>query len=289
MKLNRTLVMCLTIALAAAVAIGGTTAYLTSTSGQHNIMTLGNVGIVQNEQQRGVDEEGNPTLDNFVQHQKLLPAYHDDEPEKDGCVTVNGVEYPIVHETVDGEVDKIVTVSNIGSEPAYVRTLFAFEDTNGMFSKLHVVWHREAAFPTQTTLEGTTEYIRFTHEGTTYIVGVYVYEAPLDEGGITAPSMLQIYWDKSVTKEELAQAGSEYDILVLSQAVQARMGDLSAAAALDEAFGVVTPGNAEQIKQWFLDADLLVITPGGASVPADPTASTDPNAGSGEGGSIADE
>lgn len=269
MKLNRTLVMCLTIALAAALAIGGTTAYLTSTSGQRNIMTLGNVGIVQNEQQRGVDAEGNPTLDDFEQGQKLLPAYHDDQPEMDGSVNVNGVDYPIVDESVDGEVDKIVTVSNTGSESAYVRTLFAFEDTNGMFSKLHVVWHRQADFPTQTTAEGTTEYIRFTHEGTTYIVGVYVYEAPLAKDGITEPSMLQIYWDKSVTKEELAQVGSEYDILVLSQAVQAQMGELNAAEALDEAFGAVTPGNADQIKQWFLAAGLLVTTETPTDAPAD--------------------
>lgn len=259
MKLNRTLVMCLTIALAAALAIGGSMAYLTSSDGDINTMTIGNVEIDQIEQQRGA----NDTLVDFVDG-KMIPAYYEDVVT-DGKITIGGVEYDIIDGSMEGEKDKIVTVSNTGSEAAYVRTLFAFENTDNLFDQLGCIWAngKEPLFPTTTDENtGVQSFVTFTApDGAEFIVAVYVYDAAVAAGTTSAPSLLQVYWEKETTGDQLAKAGEGYDILVLSQAVQAQMGNLNSAEALNTAFGVVSPANSELVYQWFADANLLPAAP----------------------------
>ncbi len=70
MKLNRTLVLCLSIVLAASMALGGTLAFLTDTEQAVNEFTVGDVDIELIEMQR--DEEGN--LSEFEQGQQLMPG-----------------------------------------------------------------------------------------------------------------------------------------------------------------------------------------------------------------------
>ena len=52
----------------------------------------------------------------------------------------------------------------------------------------------------------------------------------------------------NTTKEDIANFGGEYSVLVLSQAVQAADMGTDAGAALDLAFGVV---NEENVAGWF--------------------------------------
>ena len=68
-KMKKVLLMCTAYVLVAALAIGGTLAYLTSTDEDVNVMTMGNVKIEQIEQQ--YDENGN--LVDFVQDKPLYP------------------------------------------------------------------------------------------------------------------------------------------------------------------------------------------------------------------------
>ena len=265
MKLNRTLVMCLTIALAATIAIGGSMAYLTSTDGQRNVMTVGNVEIVQNEYQR--DENGELT-DFQDGENKMLPAYYPGEatviPGYDGSVHVNGKDYPIWDEAVDGVVDKIVTVENTGSEELFVRTIVAFEHTDpnndGDFSdgiawKVHFLGNYgedkpwDAEFYTGTMLDNLLvggkywSLVTFTHKDA---VPAGTEENP----SITEPSLMQVFFEKDVDGDDLAAVNGEYEIIVLSQAVQSQMGGLTAEQALDEAFCDMSDANAAQIAQW---------------------------------------
>jgi len=274
MKLNRTLVMCLTIALCASIAIGGSMAYLTSTDGQRNVMTVGNVDIEQIEQQRAAandnDEDGDGLVDFKDGGNKMLPAYYpgDNVPGYDGKVTVNGEEYSIWDKNIDGEVDKIVTVKNTGSEELFVRTIVAFEHTNpnndddfsdGIAWKVH--WLGNASTDPESEHPWTVEYYNGQMLDNLLIGGKYwslvtfTHKAAVPAGteenpSITEPNLMQVFFDKDVDGDDLAAVNGEYEILVLSQAVQAQMGGLSAELALDEAFCDMSDDNAAQIAQW---------------------------------------
>ncbi len=252
-KPNRTLSLCFAIALSAALAIGGSTAYLTSTDSDYNTMTVGTVRIDQIEQQRGVDADGNPTLESFAQDKDLRPAYYDDVPTPDGSLTLNGEDYPIYDNSVAGEVDKIVTVKNEGLEEAYVRTIIAFEHTDpngdgdftdGIAEKLHILangtdWNMVE--------DPALDHIKIGDNH--WQIYTFIYGQALPKGMETAPSLMQVYLDKSVTVEELEAVKGKYEIVALSQAVQTQMGTLAISDALDEAFGPVDEAN---VQAWFL-------------------------------------
>ena len=59
MKLKNILLSGLSLVLVAALAIGGTVAYLQDDDSDVNVMTLGNVKIEQHEYERKVDADGN--------------------------------------------------------------------------------------------------------------------------------------------------------------------------------------------------------------------------------------
>ena len=79
-KLKKVLLMCTAYVLVAALAIGGTIAYLQDSDSDVNVMTLGNVKIEQHEYERVVNEDGTyktDTIDNehfFVRKNGLLYA-----------------------------------------------------------------------------------------------------------------------------------------------------------------------------------------------------------------------
>ena len=107
-------------------------AYLQDTDYDQNTMTVGNVKIEQIEQQR--DGNGNlvPFKDN--NNKKLLPATCDPAWSNES-ININGKECLLFVSNVN-PIDKIVTVNNIGSEDAYVRTLVAFENTDTIADRL---------------------------------------------------------------------------------------------------------------------------------------------------------
>lgn len=67
---KRSLLMILALALSLTLAIGGTLAYLQDTDADVNVMTLGSVYIVQNEQEWNEDKT---ELQPFTQEKPLLP------------------------------------------------------------------------------------------------------------------------------------------------------------------------------------------------------------------------
>lgn len=106
--------LCLVVALLA-VAIGGATlAYFTDTDAATNTFTVGNVKIKLIEQERG-EKDGEKALVDFEQNKPLYPIVGSAQGEKDEF------DLPVAKNYVD----KVVTIKNETSEPAYIRAYFA--------------------------------------------------------------------------------------------------------------------------------------------------------------------
>ena len=234
---QRKLILILAIVLSVAIAAGGTMAYLQDTDEDVNVMTLGNVYITQNEQER--NDEGD--LVQFTQAKPMYPAVYEgdsypaDLPENWPVANDGAWEMTEQNENV---IDKIVTVTNTGKSPAYVRTYIAFEGIGEYGPEggcVHINTNgSNVGDEIAAELVGTTQV-----DGVDYTVYAYTYLQPLDPGETTIPSLKQVYLDKNAGNEEVAHYGETYDILVYSQAVQTE-GFADAQTALDEAFGKTT-------------------------------------------------
>lgn len=237
-KAKKVLLMCISLVLTAVIAIGGTIAYLSDTKSDVNVMTLGNVYIKQLEEER-VDRTKLPTtegnLKDFEQNKALFPAVFegssipwDTESEADQA-------WKIVDRYNEGVIDKFVTVKNVGNTAAYVRTIIAYEgDTvyGPLGDYIHVVNNTTNVSPAI-----SCEWIENVEiEGTIYTVAVYTYPKALVAGQTSVPSLKQVYMNKAADNDVIAYYGDTYDILVISQAVQAA-GFPDAKTALNEAFG----------------------------------------------------
>lgn len=240
----------ITIALVAALlatCFAGTYAYLTDTDGATNTMAVGNVTIVQNEKERG--ENG---LVDFVDNNKLLPytgkvGTNGVASEWGASLTIDGVEYNMFDQGKNA-IDKIVTVTNTGSEPAYIRTLLAFEIPKG---NEDFVYDRTLNIVAAGTLDDTERTVVI--DGVTYAVIETYYTANgslLAAGATSVPSLRQIYLNANAGNDWLAAVGEEYTILALSQAVQAQGFD-DAKTALDTAFGDPRAVEQDELNAWF--------------------------------------
>ncbi len=251
-QIKKTLLLCLSFVLVAAVAIAGTVAYLTDTDSKTNVMTVGSVDIEQIEQER--DENGN--LVDFTQAKPALPAVGDIAWADDG-VDVNGTEYKVFSDELKNVVDKIVTVKNTGKSDAFVRTIIAIEAPEGDPNDLiHVNVNTDGL--------SYTAWTPVKINGVDYVISIFTYDEALAKGEISAPSLMQVFLDKKTTNEDCAKFGNTWDILVLSQAVQAA-GFSDAQTALDEAFGKVTADNAESL---FEGTPIPVLVNGGEAMVA---------------------
>lgn len=245
MKLNRKWLMVIALVLSLTMATAGTLAYLTDSDKDVNTMTLGRVEIVQNEQERTRTEDGElDELDEFTQDKPLLPAYF----KGNSIPWADEDEWPVpgdqawkVVEDNEGVIDKFVTVTNTGKTDAYVRTIIAYEgdETYGPEGAyIHVVHNATNVDPDiKVKCMGT-----YTIDRVKYTVYVYTYPEVLAADETTIPSLKQVYMDKSATNKVVEQYGATYDILVLSQAMQAQ-GFNDAETALNEGFGEVTRAN----------------------------------------------
>ena len=229
-----TLLMVVCMLLALTLGIGGTMAYLQDTDEDVNVMTLGNVYIVQNEQE--YDTAGN--LVEFTQDKPLYPyvgtlGWKNTEAE-DGAYR---------QFTMNNVVDKYVTVTNTGKSDAYVRTFIALEMgeyTAEEFDMIGVSINAENGsefkFP-GTWVWGEDFVIEI--DGHNYYVLVAEHQDALAPGETTIPSLNQIYLMNTAGNEEVEKldgnGNGKYDVLVLSQAVQT-MGFENAAEALAAAF-----------------------------------------------------
>lgn len=247
-----TLLMIVSVVLAMTLSLGGTLAYLQDSDSDVNVMILGNVDILQNEQER--NENGN--LVSFTQDKPLYPAVYEGnapdasipwDDEADWAVA-NNEAWKTVEENVN-VIDKFVTVTNKGKSDAYVRTIIAYEGNPISGSDIHVVHNDVKSSNSDVSGEfAETNYIEnVVINNVRYDVIVYTYKNILTPGATTIPSLKQIYMDKGCTNADMETYGETYDVLVLSQAVQAA-GFSDAITALNEAFGDAT--DMDNLRSW---------------------------------------
>ncbi|MBQ3510430.1 MAG: hypothetical protein IJA90_10500 [Peptococcaceae bacterium] len=245
--------MAISILLIACLVAGGSLAYLSDTASDVNVMTLGNVEIEQIEQQRPLDENGNPkaeALTDFRNDKGMLPAVIVANGYDSTVTLDNGNTQEIWDANINGEVDKIVTVKNSGKTDAYVRTLFAFEDKvlkDGSYltEQIHTLWGASGIVEWLVADDGS--YPMITKDDVTYTVCAFTYSDKLVAGQSSNASLVQMWLDPSANNEFAEIAGDEYKVIALSQAVQIE-GFNSAEAALTAGFGEFTQENAQL---WF--------------------------------------
>lgn len=276
--MKKIIALLLVVVLIAAVAIGGTVAYLSDTASEPNTMTLGNVSIEQHEYERVVDENGN--LVKGVLGEDFTEAYGITESYKLQPFTQGKPAYPAVYQngttawdefqqlwnqvgapgsndlfddSMKNVVDKFVFVENTGKFDAYYRTIIAIEAPEGLPNNtIHINFNANSRFDynadkedVQNSADSNKFYI--TINGVRYRVYVATYTQVLVPGEVSRPSLLQVFLDPKATNEDCALFGDTWDILVVSQAVQTAGFD-NAATALDAAFG---KPDAENAAKWF--------------------------------------
>lgn len=233
-----------------AICFGATLAYFTDTETVKNVMTMGNVDIEQDEWQRAFDDEGNfAGFEPFEQGKTLLPIGAD-PAWADTTVDYNGDTFKVF--SSENIIDKIVTVTNNGNTPAYVRTIVAIE-AGKTADEANTLWYDNIAVTDNSdngatiTSEDNDLYVEIV-DGKYYIIVVYTYEQALAAGAESGPSLTGVGLYANTTQKTVAGFGGDLEVLVISQAVQASdMGD-DAGAALDKAFGDV---NAANVADWF--------------------------------------
>ena len=239
MSKKKIISLCLVVCLLA-TAIGGTLAYFTDTEADKNVMTMGNVDIEQIEQERSPDG----VLQPYTQNHTLLPMGGYDWEE----VTVNGDSISVL---ADG-LDKIVTVKNNGNSAAYVRTIVALEAGKSE-DEAKSMWYKNLAVTDnsdgkQVIGEDNNLFVQIGDSW--FAIVVYTYGDAIAAGTESVPSLTGVGLYPETTKEDVANLEGDYEVLVVSQAVQASdMGD-DAGAALDKAFGDV---DATNVAKWFKD------------------------------------
>ena len=255
---NRKLLLIVSLVLALTMSLGGTLAYLQDSDADVNTMVLGNVTITQNEQEWNADKT---ELVSFTQDKPMLPVVGD------AAYNEYGDNPEIRRLTMANVVDKYVSVTNTGKSDAYVRTLIAlemgsvkFEDLgNILMANINKADGQEFDFP-GTWLWPIDDV--FTIDGQQYNVMVAVHENPVKPGETTIPSLLQVYLKSNANNQDLidldGNENGKYDVLVLSQAIQAD-GFADAATALNAGFGEV---NETNVAEWFKKDNLVVGTPG---------------------------
>lgn len=272
MKLKNALIYGVSLVLVAALAIGGTVAFLTSEDEDINVMTLGNVTIKQNEYQRVVNDDGtyatdtidgrnSYVLEDFTQNKPLLPIVGDPSlPNTDPGYKgydATGVRMTQVGsygtmEVFDGKnaQDKFVTVTNTGKNDAYVRTFVAVEIGSGNYdyvgTSYHNTWKKNEVGAIK--IDGENYYLyEYIYLGGELSDGSWRHEGGLLPAGDTSyPSLSQVYINSCVTNEDLEALDGDndglLDIRVFSQAVQAD-GFENSAAAFKAAFGETSVDN----------------------------------------------
>lgn len=235
---NRKLLLIVSLVLALTMSLGGTLAYLQDSDADVNVMTLGSVTITQNEQERNADDELVP----FTPNKPAMPAVGPVEWAEKG-VEVNGVEYKVFTDKLKNVVDKIVTVTNTGKSDAYVRTIVAIEAPEGDPNDLiHMNYN--------TTGVSISEPYVVVIDDVKYAAFVFTYADALGAGDTSAPSLVQLFLDSKTTNTDVAKFGDAWEVLVLSQAVQAD-GFADATTALDTAFNDGKEITEASIIGWF--------------------------------------
>lgn len=109
-------------------------------------------------------------------------------------------------------IDKIVTAANRGNIPVYVRTVFAFEQLDS------ILWKNVCC---DGSTSGLIQHGQITIHGDKFELYSYTYDAPLQPGKRTLPSLLQIAMDANATNRDMQIVANGYEIMLTTQACQA--------------------------------------------------------------------
>ena len=234
--------LCLVICLLAVAVVTGTMAYLQDSEAKINVMTVGKVAITQNEKMR--DTNGN--LVDFVDKNMLVP-YVGTFAWDSELLDVNGYKAKVMDEdSIKNVMDKIVYVTNDSNVDAYVRTIILLEAIDGDKDNLIGVVTFDDGTGNQMWVQNW-EVVEY--NGIEYVMMSVTYKNALEPEEKSAPSLVQAYMAKHATNENIAAYGTEWNIIALSQGVQAAgFGD--AVTALDTAFGEVT---VENVQKWLAE------------------------------------
>lgn len=241
--------------------VASSIAYLTDTKSDVNVMTVGNVKIAQLEYERVVDENGNWVVENgmeklqpYTQNKPIMPSvYKNDQKTMIWDQRDNETYYQsweqigapgsnqLFDKSVKNVIDKFVFVKNTGRKDAYVRTIIAIEEPEGIYSNaIHINHHTKINIEKKDIGHATIEGVRY------YLIE-YTYTTKLAPGEVSRPSFLQVYLDPKTSSEDVELFGSTFEVLAFSQAVQTDGFD-TADEALDEAFGATTTTNHPWVK-----------------------------------------
>lgn len=236
----------LVIVMTAAIAVGGTMAYLTDNDEDVNVLTVGNVKIDQLEYER-VDiqtKDDDAIVQEFHNDKPLYPVVTDpsfdwstDDAYTDwnqiGKNDNSGIWDP---DLINNEQDKMVFVKNTGNYDAYVRTVFAFEAGCYTWEEFQKQIHLNV-----NETDWTWEWIEtpVTIGDSSFFLATATYKEPLNSGELTQPSLLQIAMDPSASNDEVLSFGDDYVVLTHSWAIQTEGFD-DPDTAIEDGFYVVT-------------------------------------------------
>lgn len=255
---KKVLSLFLVMAFVAIAAISSTLAYFKDTDHAKNTFVIGDIKVKLVEQQRDADGK----LVEYVNDKPLLPAVYIGSPYLDGTiVTPDGNTVSIYDLTINNEQDKVVSVHNTGSNSAYMRVLYAFEDKimdDGSYLSdlVHLVFNEnELVGEVQwlTDANGNRSLVSLTDNGETtqYSVCAFTYKNTVAHDKYTPASLLQIYLDPVADNNFSYAVGAYYDIKVVAQAVQSE-GFENSQQALNASFGMLS---APGCLKWFADVD----------------------------------
>ena len=227
---KKIITICLVVLLLGILSYGTLAYFSDSTDPVTNTFTVGSVKIRQDEQQH---DEVTGELEDFTQDQTLLPVVDPQNPEAD-----------------ENYIEKIVTVTSTGKNPAYVRTHIAVP------TALAKVLTLDISDSTNWVLEDGTQTQDVTIGGKTvnFTVYSYTYTKALTKDESTDVLLEGVYMNANVDLQDnggvpqfctRTDSGAwefyDYDVtekvyvLVASQGVQSQ-GFADAASALDSAF-----------------------------------------------------
>lgn len=200
MTKKKILVLALSLAMVAILAVGGSLAYFTDTKNVDNTFTVGNVEIELIEQERGEDGK----LKDFEQKKELYPIIGSAQGEKDGYGMPTAKNY----------VDKMVTIENTGKNDAYIRAYFAipsalddgYETFNAGMNVLHFNFGNKVVNGVVSSTEGVEwkwthgskwNYFETEIDGIAYNVYYADYYKVVKSGETTEQLIQGVYLDKT--------------------------------------------------------------------------------------------
>lgn len=247
--MKKILVMALSVALIATMAITGTIAYLSDQDAAVNQATVGTVFVEQTEWERGADG-----VQPFTQYQQVVPAVPVASPAPDATSVTTPAGSVSMTNAYKNYIDKIVYAKNTGTAEAYMRTVIAVPANSENWLHLDLNEKSDSNSTGWTVATQRIKNVTIDGQPDTYDLIVLTSEAKIAGGAYAAPSLLGFYVDKDVNnvKGEDGQLShytyngtnigniSDLRILVATQAVQTEGWN-----SMAEAFKVALDNNAD--------------------------------------------